>query len=150
MHQSAYKPYRLLEFIPSGDFTGIVVYAQGVYPVRGEPNRTSIIHPSIFPSIYDAEMNLIIEREMVEPNVLTTSGMVGYSDSTDLADYRERTGPSPLTTMALEVFGKNRTDIIIPVAAGNRIRSRDHTLDLISKGRIVIIYDSDLIIGEYE
>ena len=44
--------------------------------------------------------------------------------------------------MARAVFGKNRTDLIIPVLDARRILALPHNTDLLQQGRIIVIFDA--------
>lgn len=128
-----------LNFIPSADFSGIVIYVDNPLPMYGKQNNGSF-SPSLFPRIFDEELNLVIGPLMVDPETIRKAGTVGYqtlADSLDLA----RIGQNPLRLKARGIFGTNNTDLIISTREADKILSRQNNLDLITQGKILIIYD---------
>ncbi len=128
-----------LNFIPSADFSGIVIYVDNQLPMYGKQNDGSF-SPGLFPRIFDEELNLVIGPLMVDPEIIRKEGTIGYqtlSDSLDLA----RIGQNPLKVKARGIFGINNTDLIISTREADKILSRQNNLDLITQGKILIIYD---------
>lgn len=151
-HSRPYPIKRVLGFVPSRSFTGLVIYAGSGkdnsnvgeagkgYPAYGK-NVKERIKPCFFPKLYDEDMNLILNPEMCEPEYLMKWGMVAYTDSVDEKAHLERIGVFPLRTMARGVFGKNSTDILIPNDIARKLLSREGNHELLKKGRILIIID---------
>ena len=137
-HTYNYKPARFLHYEPTNDFWGLVIYARGEYPVHGEDDETAVV-PSLFPRIYDENMNLILEKGMLPPKVLYTRGVAAYTEELNERRYLERIGYTPLRTIATGVFGINRTDIIIPNNAARKLLTSDHNRSMLQEGRILII-----------
>ena len=128
-----------LDFIPSADFSGIVIYVDNLLPMYGKQNKGSF-SPSLFPKIFDEGLNLVIGPIIVDPDVILKTGTVGYqglSDSLELA----RIGLNPLKIKARKIFGINNTDLIISTRDADKILSRQNNIDLILQGKILIIYD---------
>lgn len=128
-----------LNFIPSADFSGIVIYVDNKLPMYGKQS-TGSFSPSLFPKIFDEELKIVIGPLMVDPEIIKTGGTVGYqalSDSLNLA----RIGRNPLRLKARGLFGINNTDLIISTREADKILSRQNNLDLILQGKILIIYD---------
>jgi len=131
----------ILDFIPSADFTGIVIYVDKKLPMYGKQNLGSFT-PSLFPKIYDEKLNLVMDDLMVSPDSINTSGTVGYqtlSDPLDLA----RIGLNPLELKARGIFGINNTDLLISERDAVKILSRQNNLNLIKQGKILIIFNND-------
>ncbi len=129
----------ILGFIPSADFSGIVIYVDNILPMYGKQN-TGSFSPSLFPKIFDEKLNLVIGPLMVDPKRIMESGIVGYqglSDSLDLT----RIGQNPLKIKARKIFGINNTDLIISKRDADKILSRENNIDLITQGKILIIHD---------
>ena len=128
-----------LNFIPSADFSGIVIYVDNMLPMYGKQN-TGSFSPSLFPKIFDQELNLVIGPLMVDPEIIKKTGIVGYqglSDSLDLV----RIGRNPLKVKARGIFGINNTDLIISTRDADKILSRQNNIDLILQGKILIIHE---------
>ncbi|MFW5747468.1 MAG: hypothetical protein ACOCX6_01600 [bacterium] len=139
-HQEPYRPPRVLEHVPTAEFTGIVIYAKGSLPVHGE-RRREIMKPSLFPTLFDGEMREIYKKGMVAPDTLKKWGMAAYSGTLDESPYLERIGRSPLRILARGIFGINYTDLIIPVEAANRILYDPNNRRLLEEGRVLIVCD---------
>ena len=139
-HTRTSKPSPILDFIPSADFTGIVIYVDKKLPMFGKQNEGSFI-PSLFPKIYDKKLNLVMDNLMVSPDSINTSGTVGYQTLSDPLDL-PRIGLNPLKVKARGIFGINNTDLLISERDAVKILSRQNNLDLIKQGKILIIYNN--------
>ena len=137
------KPHPVSEryvWVPNEKYTGVVIYAKGKYHVRGE-NLKSALNPSILPSVYSQDMEKILSAELVSPEILVKQGTAALTDSDDDPVIRERAGENPLYTMAEEIYGKNRTDVIVPSDAADLLFYKRLNEDLVREGRFVIITD---------
>ncbi|MBI9098951.1 MAG: hypothetical protein JEY91_10770 [Spirochaetaceae bacterium] len=131
-----------LRYIATADFTGIIIYAGEKLPLQGT-NREIYMKPSIFPKLYDENLTIVLDMSKVEPDYLKQWGTAGFTIDEKREYYGDRVGAFPLRTMAISVFGKNGTDLILPSTAVRRILSSEHNRQLLIEGRIMIIY-SDL------
>ncbi len=137
---SAPAPTRApVDAVPTRDYSGIVIYAKGPLPVRGERTEGRAV-PCLFPRIYDDSMRIILDRSMVAPEVLASRGVLGYAEGIGV-ETGERAGGDPLRIMALEVFGDGRTDYVIPREAAQRILSSPANRELLRQGKVVVIID---------
>ncbi len=125
-------------------FTGILIDARGKLPVHGE-YTTEKIQPALFPKIWDTEMDLVYERNMVEPETARSSGVVYYTSTFDEQNYRDRIGTDPLRITARGVFGRYRTDPVISRKDYLRIASIPENRELLAQGKIVIICDPETL-----
>ncbi len=139
-HNRAFPLNRVLGFVPTEEFTGIVIYAQGLYETIGPSEETSI-NPALFPKIYDEEMNIVLEKEMCNPETLEFWGMVAYSESLDLENYEFRIGDNPIKIMAKMVYGTKNTDIVISSLNASQILTLDENRELLANGNILVIYE---------
>ena len=139
-HETPYRPPRVLEYVPTSEFTGIVIYAKGNLPVHGE-RKNEILRPCLFPTLFDEEMKEIYEKGMVSPETLERRGMAAYTDTLDESPYYERIGESPLRILTRGIFGTNYTDLIIPAEAANRILYEPGNRRLLEEGRVLIVCD---------
>ncbi|MBN2659069.1 MAG: hypothetical protein JXR86_18585 [Spirochaetales bacterium] len=127
-----------LRYYPTEDFTGILIYAAEEMPLSGT-NRKSALNPSIFPRLFDEDLNLILDMSKMDPEYLRRWGTAGFSYDRDRTFYGDRVGAFPLRTMAEGYFGMNSTDIILPERAVRRILSSDNNRELLTEGRVLII-----------
>ncbi len=133
---------RVIGWVPTREFTGIVIYAQGEYPIHGRPaDQRSAIVPTLFPRVHDESMRVILDREIMEPERVRSWGVVGYADSTDEAAYVDRIGGVPLRILAVRSFGERPSDIVIPLDAAERILSSAANRRLLREGRVVVVID---------
>lgn len=137
-HSIPVKPAKTLIWVPSEEYTGIIVYAVGEFPIHGE-NRKSTLKPAFFPAVYDEKMRKISGQEMTNPEFLRRWGTAGYFSDPEDPRIKERVGDNPLRTMAREIYGNYPVDIIIPSADGEKLFYLGRNEKLIAEGRIVII-----------
>ncbi len=138
-HYQGYLPASNLAFQPTADFTGILIYAKGEFPVQGEA-RKDRIYPALFPKIWDEEMNLVFSQEMMDSPLILSDGTVCYSETIDSADVRGRIGPNPIRILPRRIFGLVPTDPVIPGGDARSILNSSKGKELLSTGRIAIIY----------
>lgn len=128
-----------LGYTPSRAYTGIVIYAEGELPVRGE-RVAERLRPCLFPRIYDEDMVPILERRNVDPGALAAWGPVGYAAAVG-AGADDRVGDDPLRVIARAVFGTNRTDIVLSRDDAARILALPENRKLVEEGRILVILE---------
>lgn len=146
-HQSAYRPKRPLETIPTRAYSGIVIDARGELPVHGEFTEEKL-NPSLFPKVWSREMSLAYERNMALPEVARLQGIVSYASSPSDESCTARAGNDPLYIRAAGVYGIFRTDPVITTRDYLRIFSDEANLRLLEEGKVVILCDEDMIRGE--
>ncbi|MFP4329555.1 MAG: hypothetical protein ACLFP6_02440 [Spirochaetaceae bacterium] len=129
---------RVLDWVPSTDYTGLVIYAAEALPVHGT-NRTTRVEPALFPEIIDSEMQEVLSREQLSPEWLGRWGSAAYSDSLDLSSFRERIGENPKRVVAHRLFGIVATDVVIGREDALELLSRPANRRLLREGRIVIV-----------
>lgn len=128
-------------YVPARAYTGIVVYLQGEYDVRGE-HRSARIRPCLFPKLFDASMRTIVERNLQYPDALRAWGAVGYAKSMGDPIVEARAGGAPLRIIAAEIFGSRRTDAIISDDDALKILGSPENRKLAQEGRVVFIIDT--------
>jgi hypothetical protein len=133
------SPIRVpLDAMPTRAYSGIVIYAKGMLPVHGE-GVTGRAAPCLFPRVYDAEMNLILDASVVRPESLAEGGVLGYASGLGV-EAGQRVGSDPLRVMALELFGDRRTDYVISREDALRILSSPDDRELLRRGQVVVVY----------
>jgi hypothetical protein len=137
-HKEASKSEKVILWTPSAKYTGVVIYADGSYPVHGE-NRVSALQPAIYPEVYDEKMRKVLSMEMVKPSYLEKWGSAGYFSDPNDPGISQRVGDKPLYTTTKRIFGRYGSDIIIPRADADKIFYKGQNANLISEGRFVII-----------
>ena len=138
-HTKALELPVTLDYEPTRTYSGILIYVKGYYPVQGE-FETGKLEPSLFPRIYDESMQLILERNRVNPEILRTSGICGWAQDSNSPEIILRTGQDPLRILAFKIFGTKRSDIIITKQDALKILLNENNRKLIENGKIVIVY----------
>ena len=141
LHSRPHPVEGQLGFVPSRNFTGLVIYARGELPAHGQDIRQQV-QPALFPTLYDQEMNPVLTVQMCDPAYLKRWGMVAYSDSEQSSALLERIGAAPLRTVARGVFGINATDLLLPNEAVDRLVVREANREMLSQGRVLIVIES--------
>lgn len=139
---SAVPLNRSLGWTPTADFTGVVIYAKGQLPLHGTSN-SALVLPCLFPTIYDENMRVVVQKKMMDPQQLDKWGAVAYTPSVGENRWQSRIGLTPLRIVATGVFGVAPCDIIISTLDADRLLSTEHNRQLLADGRILIIYGSD-------
>jgi hypothetical protein len=141
---------RTLSPAPAPAYTGIIIIAGGELPVHGK-NSAALPVPCLFPKIWDTGMNLIYERNMLEPR---NTVMVRYAPAeavfrptpSGLApEIAALTGPNPLRILARGVFGERPTDPVIDRTDALLIISSEENRRLLREGRVVIVLDGSVL-----
>ena len=125
-------------------YTGILIDARGKLPIHGEYVDDELV-PCIFPKVWDTNMDLLYEKNMVCPENLMKRNIVVYSDTLDESSYSDIIGVEPLRIIARGIFGQNRTDPIISLQDSAKLLSRKENLRLLEEGRVVILCNKELL-----
>jgi len=142
---------RTLNPIAAPAYTGIIIIADETLPIHGMKSG-ALVRPCLFPKIWDAGMNLIFERNMLNPGIGT---MVRYFTQQEIFATGRPSGLSPAITaivgdrplriFARGVFGINPTDPIITSEDALLIISSDENRALLREGRVVIIISETML-----
>jgi len=144
-HQYPYTAQEPLDSVPSRAYTGIIIDARGTVPVHGEYIESEV-YPCFFPQIWDDNMNLIYERNMIDRNIASSRGIVRYDYSDDDRRYEDVTGTDPLYIKAYKVYGRNRTDPILRRRDALKILTVPENLELLKSGKVAILLDKKNLI----
>ncbi len=129
-------------WVPTTDFTGLVIDARGTLPVHGE-DRDAALKPVLLPRIYDSKMRLVLDAAMIEPEFLEQWGIAGYTTDATLTDLEERIGSNPLFVAADRAFGILPANPVIPHETAEQLITRDSNREMLAEGRVVIVLDAD-------
>lgn len=130
-----------LGYTASRPYTGVLISARGALPQSGKSSPVAL-RPALFPRIFDQEMNVVLEKGMVNPEAIARWGMVGYADSNDDSVVFTRAGPDPLRIVARAAFGASPTDIVISSDAARQLLALEQNIALLREGKIVVVYES--------
>ncbi|MBQ0039988.1 MAG: OmpA family protein [Treponema sp.] len=143
-HSKPYIAPQPIERISSRAYSGIIIDARGSMPVQGE-FTSSRVYPCLFPKIWNEDMDLVYERNSTSPDIAKKDGIVQYSSSELIESYSDRVGKDPLWITAKKVYGINRCDPVISKDDYLRIASIKENLELLKKGKVVVLLDKDML-----
>ncbi|MBP5450685.1 MAG: OmpA family protein [Treponema sp.] len=141
-HNTPYVQEKPIDRISSRAYSGIVIDARGLLPVHGEHVKSKVA-PCLFPKIWNQDMTLVYERNMVASSVAKSSGIVDYMKGQGSNKKTARAGNDPLWITAREVYGVNRCDPVISYEDYLRIATIPQNLELLKQGKVVILLDDD-------
>jgi hypothetical protein len=145
---------RTLMPVPAASYTGIIIIANEELPVHGK-NIRALPLPCLFPKIWDTEMNLVYERNMLEVEIGRSRGMIPYVSEGAVfrptpsgleGDLADLVGPNPLRIIAREVFGSRPTDPVIDRSDALLILAAEENQRLLREGRVVLVLRKDLLV----
>ncbi len=139
-HKYPYTPEEPIETISSRSYSGIIIDARGQVPVHGEYVKSEVF-PCFFPTVWDENMNIVYEKNIVDRKIAEENGIVYYDSSDNFAKYAPQIGNDPLYIKTIRVYGRNRTDPIIRKADALKIFTVKENRELLKKGKIVILLD---------
>jgi len=145
---------RTLNPVSTARYTGIIIIAPEDLPIYGMRSAAMAI-PCLFPKIWDSEMNLIYERNMLQTGISTMvrysspAGIFQHNPSGLSPELRAVVGDRPLRIFASGVFGIKPTDLIIDRDDALLIISSDENRRLLSEGKVAIILDDSVLRNEF-
>ena len=146
---------RVLTPVSSAKYTGIVIIANYELPIYSMKS-SAIPVPCLFPKIWDSDMNLVFERNMLETR--DGGAMVRYASSDSIfqrnpsgltKELAAAVGERPLRIFARGVFGSKPTDLVIDRSDALIIISSEENRRLLSEGRVAIILDDSVLRGSF-
>jgi len=149
-HKRPSPVMRTLTPVSTAQYTGIVIIASDELPNHGMKGK-SIPVPCLFPKIWDSDMNLVYERNMLDTQ---STSMVSYAPLQSIfqrnpsglsAELIAVVGERPLRIFACGVFGIKPTDLIIDQNDAMLIISSDENRRLLSEGRVAIILNDSVL-----
>jgi hypothetical protein len=145
---------RTLIPVPAASYTGIIIIANEELPVHGR-NTRALPRPCLFPKIWDTEMNLIYERNMLEAGVGQSRGMIRYVSEGAVfrptpsgleGELADLVGPHPLRIIARGVFGSLPTDPVIDRSDALLIIAAEENRRLLREGRVVLVLQEKVLV----
>lgn len=137
-HRIPFRLERVIHWVPTRRFSGIVIYAAEPMPHRGTGAETLLV-PALLPEIFDTDLRPVLEQDMLDPHAIRRWGVVAYTEDFEEELWRHRIGPEPFRIMAREAFGVRPTDIVISREDADRILSSAENRALLREGRILVI-----------
>jgi hypothetical protein len=146
-HSRPAEPMRTLSPLPVPAYTGILIIASDALPVHGRKGSARV-QPCLFPKIWDTDMNLVYERNMLDPSRYS---VIRYAPSTAVfssglsAETAALIGDRPLRILARGVFGERPTDPVIDREDALLIISSGENRRLLREGRVLIALDDSVL-----
>lgn len=144
-HPRAVSQTAELTYVASGRYSGIVIFVDDPIEIHGS-HHLDTLQPALFPRIYNDEMDIIIDKTMVQPEIINTRGMINYYHTSEIDMIHSRVGEVPLYVHAKALFGVHSTDLVVTDRAARKIKADSHTLSLINQGRIAVVSSSALLL----
>jgi hypothetical protein len=152
MHSRSAEIQRILTPVPAASYSGIVIIASGELPVHGR--RTgAFVSPCLFPKVWDSDMNLLYERNILDPKSANRT-LARYAAEADIfrdtpsglsPELSALVGDNPLRIIARGVFGARPTDPIIDREDALIILSSEDNRRLLREGKVAIILGDDAL-----
>jgi hypothetical protein len=137
-HTTPFQMERVVGWVPSQEFTGIVIYAAEALPLHGTDEQV-LLRPALLPELYDTDLRPVIERDMVAPEAIQRWGIAQYVSDPETDGMVERVGERPFRIMAQRAYGVIPTNIMIAPRDADRLLGSEHNRRLLRDGRIVVI-----------
>lgn len=144
-HNVPYRAQTPIETISSRSYTGIIIDARSMLPVHGEYTVENV-EPCFFPKIWNEQMDLMYERNMVNRVIASEQGIVHYDTDENSEESFRRVGRDPLRITAIEVYGANRTDPVISYDDYLRIMTVPKNRELLRDGKVVILLNKEMLV----
>jgi hypothetical protein len=144
---------RTLNPAPAADYTGIIIIASRPLPVHGRRTAAAVL-PCLFPKIWDTDMNLIYERNNLDPRTDRETAMVRYASESGVflptpsglsPEIEALAGARPLRILARGVFGVRPTDPVIDRDDARLIISSENNRRLLREGRVVVVLGEEAL-----
>jgi len=136
------QPYRPLGFVPTKEYTGIVIVVARELPLRGT-SRMARLEPALFPRVFDEDMRPVYAEEFVARDALVSQGLLGYYAESEEADLKARVGAMPLYVFARQLFGIRPTDIVISTEDARSILALDANRALLASARVAVLLEGE-------
>ncbi|MDR2784704.1 MAG: polymerase [Treponema sp.] len=145
-HSRSVEIRRVLTPVPAASYSGIVIIASGELPVHGRKTG-AFVTPCLFPKVWDSDMNLVYERNILDPKS-ANSTLVRYAAEADIfrdtpsglsPEISALVGNNPLRIIARGVFGIRPTDPVIDREDALIILSSEDNRRLLREGKVAII-----------
>jgi hypothetical protein len=140
-HEKSFLPDLRISMEPTARYTGILIYVEEQLPVHGL-FTSAPLKPALFPKVVDQEMKRIIDRNMMDPDIVRNRGMFLLLPPEKIDAAASRVGTTPLRITAGALFGINHTDIVISNRAAQQILSNENNRDLIRQGKVALISEA--------
>ncbi len=129
---------RVASWVPTRRYSGVLIFARGELPVHGE-HVAADLQPALLPVVYDSNLRRVLSHEMLAGDTARSRGVVRYVSDIEDPLVAEVAGPDPLRITASGVFGRHRSDIMIPASAADLLLYGEHNSSLLRQARIVVI-----------
>jgi hypothetical protein len=143
-HTIPFGMEEVISWVPTADFTGVVIYAADPLTLRGTDEKVYPA-PALLPEIYDENLRPVLQQDMLNPDAVRQRGVVAYTSDPNEDAWRARIGGNPYRIMARQVYGVHPTDIVIGAEDADRLLSTRHNRELLQNGRILVILDDTRI-----
>jgi hypothetical protein len=150
------RPAELRRILGAGSetsYTGIIIIASEELPIHGMKS-SALVQPCLFPKLWDTEMNLVYEKNMMDPRSALNKPMVLYAPLSSIFNPSPSglsdelialVGDKPLRILARGCFGVRPTDILIDKADSLVIISSENNRSLLRDGKVALIVNDEVL-----
>jgi hypothetical protein len=151
-HSRVMEIPRIFVPVPAASYSGIVIIASGELPVHGRKTG-ALVTPCLFPKVWDTDMNLVYERNILDPKSASRT-LVRYAAEADIfrdtpsglsPELSALVGDNPLRILARGVFGIRPTDPVIDREDALVILSSEDNRRLLREGKVAIILGDEVL-----
>jgi hypothetical protein len=152
-HSRAIEPPKPLVPVPAAEYSGIVIIANEALPVHGRYS-TALIEPCLFPKVWDTDMNLLYDRNVLDPDAFEKTAPARYVSESSVfrptpsglsPELAEAVGTNPLRIIAAGVFGILPTDPVIDRDDALIILSSEANRRLLREGRLAVVINESVM-----
>lgn len=122
------------------EYTGIVIDATELLPVKGREPDVDYLQPALLPSLTAVDGRVLVTPNSVEDSFFKKWGTAGYSFSMDNKTWsKDRIGRNPLVIPAHRIVGTNRTGLEVSDHYADWILSSEVGRRLLLEGRVIFL-----------
>lgn len=129
------------------DYSGIVIDATELLPIKGLEPDTDHVRPALLPSLTAVDGRALVTPSSVEDSSFKKWGTAGYAFSMDSKVWpKDRIGTNPLVIPAHKILGINRTALEISDHYVDWILSSEKGRQLLLEGRVLLLIKDDQLL----
>ncbi|MGL4525189.1 MAG: hypothetical protein ACRCVN_06720 [Spirochaetia bacterium] len=131
------------------EYTGIVIDATEILPIKGSQPDTILLNPALLPSLNAADGRDLVTPSSVSESFFRKWGTIGYSFSLNDRDWPvDRVGRNPLVIPAQGILGINHTSVEIADQYADWILSSEKGRQFLLEGKVIfLIKDQQQVIA---
>ena len=110
--------------------TGLIVDARGLG-----------LSPAMAPKVVDEADRLVYGAKVVNREAAVQHGIAAYEKDLDLAKKSDRTGGSPIVVKGVKATGRNKANVVVAEADGDRVRKAADGQSFLNQCKVIVVVD---------